>query len=728
MPNLGNLTNLGLKDIIAPALSNPQYGIDLATQFQNISDNFQILAQKDFVKGDKGLSIRIVKYPLIFNDNITIVGLGVLDAIYRKFIAETNGSTNNTFENIYDALAVNLSNPDNIDNKQLVEDEVLSNGIMMVTLKDLFELSPKSTSIDSISCLDLMNEADCFIVAESYDPAESVPAYHPECALNGYVFKDKRFVTATNISDISSYSSLTDMSCVVYMNGDIATGDPSYIILQETPSLYYDADIDRFCWLINGQKSGMIAQGPAGSNGTSAVFHLFKHIADGEAKDETGNTIHPGYYADPLNPIWGDVSQADTSQFHIGDACMLFWEYTDDDGNKSTEIYFSKIVGVTSNDVEVLFSHDCRITWFFDETILNNLMDGAYKGSDHLQNIHVFYENANNGKYIHALWSDGGSGVYPTLHISPINESLSTNSILQASNIDSSKISAINIDYPHVNIGYGNRKEVRIGNIIIVDDANTGSSISSSKTMEVKVDTIESGVSNDWIRMDGCYDDGITISRGWNENHNDGIYFNGGSDGTLLRRTYHLSASKCGHKNNITVQIGGLYNVRAVSTDIPPVSIQGQTDPFMIGDIQVTGPLYFTFSGFKEGTLLHVKYKIATKTPKLFWIKNNDDGSTRTDPMVTNLIYFYNAITKNEYDKYLDADLSKLQEVIVNTGGGGLVPTIPNYTQGYIIVDALVYITKLNTGATDNSNQYLLLGSGVTYEDFNIGFNPGWNQ
>lgn len=52
------MANQELKNIVAPSLTQAGYGRGIDEQFRSIDENFRILANRDFVKGDRGYSVR----------------------------------------------------------------------------------------------------------------------------------------------------------------------------------------------------------------------------------------------------------------------------------------------------------------------------------------------------------------------------------------------------------------------------------------------------------------------------------------------------------------------------------------------------------------------------------------------------------------------------------------------------------------------------------------------
>ena len=60
------MSDIQLISIIAPQLSDTQYGQSVVTQFENIDRNFKTLANHDFVKGEDGKSVKVIDPHILF--------------------------------------------------------------------------------------------------------------------------------------------------------------------------------------------------------------------------------------------------------------------------------------------------------------------------------------------------------------------------------------------------------------------------------------------------------------------------------------------------------------------------------------------------------------------------------------------------------------------------------------------------------------------------------------
>lgn len=148
-----------LKEIKAPLLNDSGYGANIHEMIQAINDNFKILSNHDFIKGDKGNSL--ITKTVDLKSNTTI--LNMLKS------AVTNQYFNNPIK------------PKNI------------NGTNILKWFD--------------------NPGDITLIYEIIDGEEVLASSMP------YVFKDLRFEQIYKSINVNEYDEETDYSCVIYYNG-----------------------------------------------------------------------------------------------------------------------------------------------------------------------------------------------------------------------------------------------------------------------------------------------------------------------------------------------------------------------------------------------------------------------------------------------------------------------------------------------------------------------------
>lgn len=146
-----------IKNITTPLLTSAQYGKDVNDVFENINDNFKILGNKDFVKGDKG------------------------DSIITKTVEVSQ------FPDIKNALK-------NAVKKQYINDINQPKAINGVEVLSWFD-----------------NPGNITLIYENIDGEDVLKSSM------AYVFRDLRF---SNIQEafIKEYEGETDYSCIIYFN------------------------------------------------------------------------------------------------------------------------------------------------------------------------------------------------------------------------------------------------------------------------------------------------------------------------------------------------------------------------------------------------------------------------------------------------------------------------------------------------------------------------------
>lgn len=147
-----------LKEIKVPLLNDSGYGANINEVIQNINENFKILSNRDFVKGDKGNSL-----------------------ITRTINLSTN-------------------------------DEIL-NGLKQAVSNQYFNNPIKPKDINGVNIFDwFKNPGNITLMYELVDGEEVIISATP------YVFKDLRFEQLYKSINTQDYDKETDYSCVIYYN------------------------------------------------------------------------------------------------------------------------------------------------------------------------------------------------------------------------------------------------------------------------------------------------------------------------------------------------------------------------------------------------------------------------------------------------------------------------------------------------------------------------------
>ena len=212
-----------LKKIEAPALS-PTYGNDINETFNNIQENFDVLANQELYRGEPGT-------------NLITVNLS-----WKTVFGTTEGNP----------IEVRVGS---VEPKTYY---ILNFGpIIRSGLNDLSQDSEVDTTAAINGLRNSGSITVCFADVETTSDA-------PTQVLSAipFVFIDMRF---RSTADYSRLDNRTDMSCVImYADGWKCT--------QSFPTLYYNEG--NLYWKINGQNTSILAQGPAGKDGSTGTVYV----------------------------------------------------------------------------------------------------------------------------------------------------------------------------------------------------------------------------------------------------------------------------------------------------------------------------------------------------------------------------------------------------------------------------------------------------------------------
>ena len=223
-----------LKKITIPDLESLS-GDNIRDAFKSIDRNFERLAQLDFIKGDSGDSMFIEEIELIEHTD----WMSTIQETILKLHLDTDGKpVGDNFIGEYDIFYNFIREPGKI--------------------YAIYKFNENTNEKKYIS---------------------SLP----------YTFLDARFnkenlVQFSQTEDYANdYIDAIDYSCTLYMGED-----GKWNVVQNFPILYYDNDLG-FCWKINGNETGISAQGPEGRSGTDG--QVFIVMVD--YYDDNGNIKTP---------------------------------------------------------------------------------------------------------------------------------------------------------------------------------------------------------------------------------------------------------------------------------------------------------------------------------------------------------------------------------------------------------------------------------------------------
>lgn len=261
--------SLELFPIEAPGLDKPDYGKNIKEQFENIDDNFKLIANRDFVKGDPGNSLYIENISL----DVSRDGIG---------------------GELYSAL------------KQAITEQFNSEGA----------LEP----VNSYNWDDSITSGGLNVpIIVSRNETNGEPEYI--CAASPVMLFDNRFNDkAINEEDFSNYEDVVDVTSI--LNFKKEDGVWKCELNLSYPRLQYKDG--SFCWVINNENTIVKSTGIKGDPGERANIWLVKISELPDAFQ--GTQINISQYF--VNDIW---TQSAPEGIETGDLAIVYCESTSKD-------------------------------------------------------------------------------------------------------------------------------------------------------------------------------------------------------------------------------------------------------------------------------------------------------------------------------------------------------------------------------------------------------------
>ena len=305
-----------LHTIVAPNLTDSNFGQSIQTQFDNINTNFQRLVSAAYLSGQDGNDV-VVKDVPIYTENITVLDrttnevkvyntidvinefLNVGDVNYEFDIAD---GQENKYEFLYDILQQAVFTDFGL---QLVE--TIFSEQFELTYHRLTSIVNGNETVHGELGYVLFNE-DLEYRYPSYSDTDKYPVwlafvYSPFvrmfaihdidtdtitniCATQLYYFYDARIGSVQLLDDKYSANDFTDYTSFITISSERnADGDyeinGTYTMFksQDLPTLYYDNDAQEFCWKMNGIETNITAQGVKGDKGEPAGCWFCRGVA-----------------------------------------------------------------------------------------------------------------------------------------------------------------------------------------------------------------------------------------------------------------------------------------------------------------------------------------------------------------------------------------------------------------------------------------------------------------
>lgn len=659
------MATLDIKKVQAPSLTQSGYGKNIQEQFENIDDNFRILANHDFQKGDTGSSIYTKPIALTSWDKtlslvfFTQEGKEVLASILQNVFVQLGHS---------DWDAHDILPTDNICSIEEVRDSI--NYAITIT-PELICLSP----VNGLTIVDYFEDAtNADHVVEmtgvySYDPVIGSASDEIIGVTNSLVFRDERFVKITSDmtdENLEVYSDLIDASCTVY--GTVKDNAITYSILQNFPTLYYNTDngVKAFCWNFAGSKTGIIASGPQGVAGVSGAMYI---CHSDTTYTGPGAYVIDKYHNEDGSGVYFNID-ATTDDILSGTNCVVFMS-----NSEGASLTF--IGSAYHSDGKVLVycaETNClqsQLTAGGLTTILNNI-DST--GSSNIKGLYIPYKPGSND-YVHILYatkSRDTSDYNDILHLAPSKYSaLGT----KPSSEDSKLVDKLSIDYKTINISGTIDSDLKLNNYkilqtdIIRSSSGSGTSFHDKAYIRGKSNSIgflnDSGTRRATIGFDS--DENLIVRAnnfGTDDNPsykkiiidpdlyiNQTLYTNNIQEYdtdlgvTIGSKTY---TSKGLYTNEITEYTKGNNIIIQSNTDIKGnTSITGhlKVDKYTISNDVTLGD-YTLLTGGMADTVKR-NWKLNTDSKTITWNNFADSKGNKTNSITTSdtaeVIYFYSS-------------------------------------------------------------------------------------
>ena len=223
--------------IIAPDLGSPEFSASLVEAFNTIDSNFKKIIQAPYLKGDRGASIETV--------------------VLKKpdHVVEGNPSE---YEMLRDAIISELNSV------YYPECDPTTQGVCHDSLPGA-----------GVNSADKLVQEDHFTVFKDFSTNEMY-------LICPYIFIDARIQYLDRITG-NNRQKFIDTSSIVtgkYTRNNEGVYRWTINISTNIPKLYFDDQSDYYCWLVNNEKTGIIAQGVKGEDGIDGNITICRGIRE----------------------------------------------------------------------------------------------------------------------------------------------------------------------------------------------------------------------------------------------------------------------------------------------------------------------------------------------------------------------------------------------------------------------------------------------------------------
>lgn len=421
--------------IIAPDLGSPEFSMSLVEAFNTIDSNFKKIIQAPYLKGDRGASIETVvlkKPDHVVEGNPSEYEI-LQDAIIRRLNSVYYPGCDPTTQGVcHDAL--------------------------LGVLPDA-----------GVNSADKLVQEDHFTVFKDFSTNEMY-------LICPYVFIDARIQYLDRITENeNNRQKFIDTSSIVtgkYTRNNEGVYRWTIDISTNIPKLYFDDQSGYYCWLVNNEKTGIIAQGVKGKNGIDGNITICRGIrATNTIEDANTNesriVIKGVYQQQSSNESnsqsisstvygWVNISKANID---LENRPVLVYGYdSESDYNNSPKYiqfgiaFVEDIVGDTTEDAGgtstpnaskqyyIVYVSNLDLVKIIRENSIAKLLE-TISSSGSVQGLYISSEkNGNTIQNVHMFWNDSDNKA----HLSKVPYSCVTRGARDSDRIRGSKL---HIDY-----------------------------------------------------------------------------------------------------------------------------------------------------------------------------------------------------------------------------------------------------------------------------------------
>lgn len=226
-------TNNGVIPIEEITLNNTKFGEQLNERLNKIHQNFTKIVESEYLKGAPGNNT--------VTKSVTLTKSNDSTGVYLNINSENELTLGDLFKYIEDAIKSKW-------------------GIESQNDQSLEGIGESTWNQD-------LSGKEIILITEQISDRLILKSVIP------IVHIDLRFYNKNISEDPSKYTNLIDTSCSIHYDTE-----KGFEALSTFPTLYYDSQVGEgnLCWKINGQETGMPAQGPTGKDADPYISYLCK--------------------------------------------------------------------------------------------------------------------------------------------------------------------------------------------------------------------------------------------------------------------------------------------------------------------------------------------------------------------------------------------------------------------------------------------------------------------